>query len=217
MISDCQLIIFDWDGTLMDSSEKIVNCFNGAATDFTLELPDPMEVKGYIGISLVQAFQNLYPNLEPAVISGLVSAYREHWLFHDHTPMSLFPGVDDGLKRLAEYGYLLAVATGKSWKGLERSLKETDLQSLFTFTRCADQSKSKPDPQMLLDILDYTGLESHNAIMIGDTTYDLQMAKTIDMKGMGVSYGSHSADVLSALSDGLICHDFSEVVKHFID
>jgi len=211
MSSPYSLLVFDWDGTLMDSSAKIVNCFAGAARDMNMSRPDPERVKRYIGLSLTEAFSLLYPQINSAQINRLVDRYRDYWLVHDNTAMELFSGVREGLFELQNAGYLLAVATGKSRRGLERAMDTTKLDELFVYTRCADQSRPKPDPSMLLDILDYTGLEKREAVMIGDTTFDLLMAGNAGVNGWGVSYGSHDHDELQALSGHPVMEEFSHL------
>ena len=123
---------------------------------------------------------------------------------------------NQGLTQLNNAGYLLAVATGKSWRGLERALKECDLSDQFVCCRCADQSRAKPHPQMLFDILDYTGLEASQGVMIGDTTFDLQMASNANMDAHGVGYGSHCKDELSTFSQTPVFDGFDQLVEHFI-
>ena len=211
MTTPYSLLVFDWDGTLMDSSAKIVNCFAGAARDMNMSCPDPKQVKRYIGLSLVEAFSLLYPKINSAQANQLVDRYRDYWLVHDNTAMELFSGVRKGLIELQNAGYLLAVATGKSRRGLERAMDTTNLDDLFVYTRCADQSRPKPDPAMLLDILDYTGLEKREAVMIGDTTFDMQMAGNAGVNGWGVSYGSHDHAELQALSRHPVLENFSQL------
>ena len=210
---DYKLLVFDWDGTLMDSGEKIVACFAGAAMDCNLPVADSGQIRGYIGLSLADSFSRLYPEIPGSQISCLVDRYREHWLVLDQTPMQLFEDVKPGLEKLNDRGYLLAIATGKSWRGLERSLKDSGLESLFVYARCADQSRPKPDPQMLFDILDYTGLECSHGMMIGDTTFDLEMAGHARMNAWGVSYGSHSAEILQPLSTHDVVPGFKDLVS----
>jgi phosphoglycolate phosphatase len=214
--TDYELLIFDWDGTLMDSSEKIVNCFAGAAVDCAMPIADPEQVKRYIGLSLAESFTRLYSPIDGAMVACLVDRYREHWLVLDQTSMRLFEGVEKGLANLDAAGYLLAIATGKSWRGLERSLKESGLDPLFTYARCADQSRPKPDPAMLFDILDYTGLACSDGVMIGDTTYDLEMAQSAGMNGWGVGYGSHAARHLQPLSIHAVAPGFVDLVDQLI-
>jgi phosphoglycolate phosphatase len=211
-----QLLVFDWDGTLMDSSRKIVNCFEGAAREVGLELPDPDQVRSYIGLSLNESFIRLYPNIGNQTINTLIANYREYWLYRDNTPMSLFTGVKPGLRVLQKAGYVLAIATGKSRRGLDRVLLETSLKQEFFYSRCADETRAKPHPQMLLDVLDYTGMENHHGVMIGDTTFDLEMARNAGMDGLGVGYGSHSKLSLRELSmNQEVFDDFAQLVDYF--
>jgi phosphoglycolate phosphatase len=211
-----QLLVFDWDGTLMDSSRKIVNCFEGAAMTVGLALPDPDQVRSYIGLGLDESFRRLYPDIDSQMINPLIAHYREYWLYLDRTPMSLFAGVKPGLRVLQKAGYLLTIATGKSRRGLDRVLVETSLKQDFFYSRCADETRSKPHPQMLLDVLDYTGMENHQGIMIGDTTFDLEMARNAGMDGLGVGYGSHSKQHLKELSmNQEVFDDFTQLVDYF--
>ena len=198
----------------MDSSEKIVRCFHAAARDNGLADADPTGIRNTIGLSLSEGFARLYPNTLQYQINKLVADYREHWLFHDKTPMKLFPGVRQGFASLQESGYLIAVATGKSRRGLDRAMQEDDLSGVFVTSRCADESRSKPHPQMLHEILDYTGLQSTEALMIGDTTFDLEMAKSADMPGWGVSYGAHRAEDLQPLSAYAVANNFADLVSY---
>jgi len=210
-----QLLVFDWDGTLMDSSKKIGNCFKGAATTIGLTLPDPDQVKSYIGLGLDESFSRLYPEIDSQTISQLVNSYRDYWLYLDKTPMSLFADVESGLRQLQNAGYLLTVATGKSRRGLDRALQETSLEEVFLYSRCADETRSKPHPQMLLDVLEYTGMHNSRSVMIGDTTFDLEMARNAEMDGLGVGYGSHSKETLSPLSSDQVFDNFTHLVDYF--
>lgn len=208
-----RLLVFDWDGTLMDSSEKIVNCFVAAACDSRLAAPEPGKIVELIGLNLTECFARLFPELGSVEVSRLVERYREHWMFRDTTPMRLFPGVEKGLKQLDDAGYLLCVATGKSARGLRRALDDTALGSRFVYTRCADQGRSKPHPEMLENILSFTGVSRSEAVMIGDTVFDLEMAANAGMDGWGVSYGSHSAETLQDLSCRDVALSFDGIVE----
>ncbi len=210
------MIIFDWDGTLMDSSDTIVRCFVASANEMALPEPDPDQVKRYIGLSLEESFYRLYPGSNPDMISQLIDGYRENWLSLDSSEMSFFDGVGSGLKQLEGAGYLLAIATGKSRRGLDRVLIESGINDLFVTSRCADESRSKPHPQMLLDILDYTGMNTDQCIMVGDTTFDLEMAKSAGIHGMGVGYGSHPTEELSTLTHHPIAMNFPQLVRFFV-
>jgi phosphoglycolate phosphatase len=208
---DYQLIVFDWDGTLMDSAGKIVRCFESAVADVGLSSPGPAAIRDIIGLGLGEAIASLLPHCDPQTQSRVVERYREHFLHLDQTDMPLFPGVRDGLMSLAQRGYLLAVATGKARRGLSRVLHETGLEHLFAASRCADETFSKPHPQMLLDILEQTGVAPAAALMVGDTVYDMEMARNARVDGLAVSYGVHERERLLA-HDPVACLDsFVEV------
>ncbi len=191
-----QLVIFDWDGTLMDSTQKIANCLRASARDLDLVLPSVEAAKNVIGLGLEECMQILFPQASNHQHQELVKRYRYHFVTADGTSQDLFLGVEDGLKQLDEQGVLLAVATGKSRVGLERVFKDSDIQSLFTVSRCADETRGKPHPQMLHEILDFTAINANKAIMVGDTSYDMQMALNAGLVGLGVSYGAHSEQTL---------------------
>lgn len=190
------LIVFDWDGTLMDSVDKIVRCMRTAAVDIGVADPGTAAIRHIIGLGLVEAIQALFPTLDTHQHRQLTERYREHFLHRDRTDMPLFPGVDAGLRTLDKQNYLLAVATGKARRGLDRVLRETAMHGLFAATRCADEAHSKPHPRMLQDILEATGVAPGRALMVGDTTYDMQMACNAGVAGLAVSYGVHARDDL---------------------
>lgn len=209
------LIVFDWDGTLMDSEAKIVRCIQGAAHDLCIPDPGPAAIRHIIGLGLQEALQALFPQEPAARRTQLIDRYRQHFLELDNTAMPLFPGVREGLAVLVEQGYLLAVATGKARRGLERVLDETDTRHLFVASRCADEAYSKPHPRMLEDILDMTGISRQQAIMVGDTVYDMEMARNAGVAGLAVSYGVHAREHLID-SGALACLDsFSDVQAWF--
>lgn len=207
------LIVFDWDGTLMDSERKIVNCFLASACDCGVPEPAREAVRNIIGLGLSEAVSVLFPEALPTQRAQLVDRYRHHFLEADRTDMVLFPGVAEGLQRLVGKGYLLAVATGKSRRGLERALEGTAIQHLFTYTRCADEAFSKPHPKMLEDILGYTGVVPKRALMIGDTVYDLQMAQNASVPGLAVTYGVHPRTALLQLAPLACLDSFDEVCQ----
>lgn len=193
-----ELIIFDWDGTLMDSAAKIVRCFQCAATDAGLSPPPDHAIRNIIGLGLKEALDLVLPGTDDAVREQVVECYRRHFIHLDTTETPLFPGVREGLDRLADAGFQLAIATGKARRGLDRVLRDTAISHYFCATRCADEARSKPHPQMLHDLLDHTGVPVERAIMIGDTTYDLQMAAAAAMGGIAVTYGAHERERLLA-------------------
>jgi phosphoglycolate phosphatase len=190
------LIVFDWDGTLMDSEAKIVSCMQAAAVDVGIPDPGAEAIRDIIGLGLNEAMQALFPEQAPVHRAELVERYRRHFLELDATGMPLFPGVTQGLTQLAQQGYLLAIATGKARRGLDRVLDDTGMRHLFVSSRCADEAFSKPHPQMLEDILDQTGVDAGRTLMVGDTVYDMEMARSAKVAGLAVSYGVHARERL---------------------
>lgn len=205
------LIVFDWDGTLMDSAAKIVHCFQRAIADAGAPDPGEAAVRHIIGLGLSEAVEALLPTERAVVRAQVVDRYRAHFLQLDTSESELFPGVQAGLENLAQRGYLLAVATGKSRRGLDRVLQQTALGELFVVTRCADESFSKPHPQMLHDILDRTGTDAGRALMVGDTVYDLEMARNASVDALAVTYGVHDAELLRRYAPAACLDSFPEV------
>ena len=186
-----KLIVFDWDGTLMDSAAHIVACLQSAIIELSLEPRTDDEVKNIIGLGLREALLALYPQATDAELTALVERYRKHFFDQKTDLCELFSGAKDLIQELDANNYFLAVATGKGRNGLDKVLSETGLGEFFPITRCADETHSKPHPQMMLDIIDYYGVEANEAIMVGDTEYDLQMANNADAHSVAVSYGVH--------------------------
>lgn len=191
-----QALIFDWDGTLMDSEARIVNCLRTACVQHGLTDQDDAIYKNVIGLGLREAIRALHPTQPDALIEQLATTYRNLYMVSDTTPSALFPGVTEMLQTLESAGYWLAIATGKGREGLNHVLQQTGLEQRFHITRCASETRSKPHPQMLEEILDQLGLHAHQALMIGDTEYDMEMAHHIGMDALAVSYGVHAADRL---------------------
>ncbi len=190
------LVVFDWDGTLMDSEAKIVSSAIAATRDLAIPELAPERVRDIIGLGLKEATQVLFPGADDQLHARFIDRYRHHFLEADQTPMPLFDGVADTLEALLQDGYLLAVATGKSRRGLDRALEETGLSGHFTASRCADETRSKPDPQMLEQLMAELGAEPRETVMVGDTEYDLQMALNAGTYSVAVSYGVHARDRL---------------------
>lgn len=205
------LIVFDWDGTLMDSEAKIVRCIQAAAADVGIADIGKDAIRNIIGLGLTEAMKVLYPDQSAQRRLQLVERYRKHFLELDATPMPLFPGVASGLEKLRAQGYLLAIATGKARRGLNRVLDETGMRHLFASSRCADETQSKPHPQMLKEILDETGIAPTRALMVGDTVYDMEMARQAQVAGLGVSYGVHARERLLECGARACVDSFPEV------
>ncbi|WP_293779281.1 HAD-IA family hydrolase [uncultured Oxalicibacterium sp.] len=193
------LIVFDWDGTLMDSTATIVDCIQAAARDLGLPVPDQRAASHVIGLSLQSAMETAIPDVDPRFYPQIVERYRYHYLTQDHG-LTLFAGVPEMLEDLTGQGYLLAVATGKSRAGLDRALDVSGLRRFFDATRCADETFSKPHPAMLQEITKDLGQEMHRTVMIGDTTHDLLLARNAGASGVAVHYGAHTPDDLRTLS-----------------
>lgn len=211
MKREFELIVFDWDGTLMDSEAKIVRCFTNAALDAGVPDPGAAAIRNIIGLGLSEAIAALFPEVEAGRRARIVERYREHFLHLDDTATDLFPGVSEGLDTLKRSGYRLAVATGKARRGLERVLEETGTAHLFSATRCADEAFSKPHPKMLQDLLDETGTAAARALMVGDTVYDLEMARNARVPSLAVSYGVHPRERLMHYAPLACLDSFSEV------
>lgn len=205
------LCIFDWDGTLSDSTAKIVSCMQAAAKDENLPVLSFERTASIIGLGLPEAVADLYPQADSAQLEKVRRGYSEHYIKADVVPSSFFSGVMHGLEDLKAKGYKIAVATGKSRKGLDRVLNNLELQDFFHSSRCADETRSKPHPQMLNELLEEFDLPVHQAVMIGDTSFDLAMAEAINMPRLAVSYGAHPVERLVAHTPNLLADDFSEV------
>ncbi|HSS65633.1 MAG TPA: HAD-IA family hydrolase, partial [Gammaproteobacteria bacterium] len=185
------LLVFDWDGTLADSEQRIVDSVRRALSELGLPDRSPAQIRNIIGLGMQECLETLFPGVAPERHAGFIDAYRKHFSVQNDTPVTLFPGVKEVLCALDSRGYTIAIATGKSRRGLDRELQESGLDGVVQVSRCADESPSKPHPQMLEDILERTVTPSHQALMIGDTTYDMQMARDAGVDRVGVSYGAH--------------------------
>ena len=192
-----QLIIFDWDGTIIDSQAHIINSMKQAMSDENLPVPEDARIRHVIGLSLDRAILSLSPELDQLTIERIASNYRRHF-FANMNQSELFEGVAETIQDLHASGYFLAVATGKGRKGLDMALKNTGLEPFFHITRCADETRSKPDPLMLDEILTDLDLDPEKAIMVGDTSYDIDMACNIKMDCIAVTYGMHDVQHLKS-------------------
>jgi len=175
----------------MDSVAKIVACIQAAARDLGLQVPEHDEAKQIIGLGLHEAMARLFNITDEDEVQKVAAQYRHHFLGDEPTPEVMFDGAESLLHELEAQGFMLAVATGKSRRGLNHVLDKTSLRDVFHVTRCADETFSKPHPQMLHEIMDFTGIDSAKALMIGDTEYDMQMAGNARVDGLGVTCGVH--------------------------
>lgn len=206
------LLIFDWDGTLIDSTGKITHCVQQAAMQVGLPVLPRTTIKSIIGLGLPEAIQTLYPEADATIREQLRIAYSDIFLSSDQRSGSdLYEGVESGLQQLRHQGHILAVATGKSRRGLNRVLDAFNWQDFFDATRCADETASKPNPLMLYQLLAELNTPVEQALMIGDTSFDLAMAQNAGMRSIGVSYGAHPVEHLTPLQPVSIIDQFSEI------
>jgi phosphoglycolate phosphatase len=190
------LVVFDWDGTLMDSTAVIAASLQEACRDVGCPVPTREEALFVIGLNMADTFRRVVPALDEAGRAQLADRYRHHFLAREHEA-PLFAGVREMLADLHGCGRRLAVATGKARRGLDRALASTGLGSWFEATRCADEGFAKPHPGMLLTLLEMTGVEPARALMVGDTTHDLELAANAGIDAIAVSYGAHGEQLLS--------------------
>ncbi|OGT31398.1 MAG: hypothetical protein A3E87_03460 [Gammaproteobacteria bacterium RIFCSPHIGHO2_12_FULL_35_23] len=205
-----QLLVFDWDGTLYDSSELIVKCVQKAAVAIGLSIPQAETIKQFIGLSVDEALSHGFPGLTPMKKANLIKAYREFLVTEAEIP-TLFTGVKETLVKLKEQGYLLTIATSKDSNYLKKDLEILDLKNTFFMTQSADQAASKPNPAMLYNILYQTGMVVEQTLMIGDTEYDMQMAANAQIDGLGVSYGAHDTKRLQLPNVKHIINNITEL------
>ncbi len=194
MDSKIRFIVFDWDGTLMDSEAQIVSCLHAAIADLQIEPMEDDTVKNVIGLGLREAIDTLVPGRDDRFHQAFVDHYREHWFRSGSS--SLFEGVRESLQTLRQRNLVLGVATGKARRGLDKALGETGLDSFFDATRCADEAPSKPHPQMLLELMEILEVAPQQTVMVGDTEYDMEMATNAGAAKIAVSSGVHSAERL---------------------
>lgn len=204
------LIAFDWDGTLFDSTAIIVRCIQAAVRDVGGTVPTDKEAAYVIGMGLMQALAHAAPDVPPERYNELGNRYRFHYIQHQDD-LSLFDGVLPLLNDLRERGHLLAVATGKSRRGLDEALHSVDLRGVFDGSRTADQTAGKPHPLMLQELMAEFDVAPERLLMIGDTTHDLQMAVNAGCASVGVSYGAHEPDVFHALNPLAVVHSVREL------
>ena len=194
-----ELLVFDWDGTLVDSTAIIATAIQRACCDLGLPAPADVAARFVIGLGLADALRQVAPTLSPEDYPRLTERYREHYLARD-ADIPLFPGAREMLDELDARGFLLAVATGKSRVGLARALAHQGLEHRFVASRCADEGFPKPHPDMLLTLMQRCGVEPSQTLMIGDTSHDLELARNAGASALAVTYGAHAADGLAALS-----------------
>ncbi|MDK2597954.1 HAD-IA family hydrolase [Pseudoalteromonas obscura] len=208
-----KLVIFDWDGTVMDTVPKIVNTINLVADQYGIPRESEQKTKSIIGLSLEKALATLFP-AQAYRSADLADAYKVIYRDVDTTPTELFRGVEAVLKQLAERGTKIAIATGKSRQGLNRLLSESGLHKYFQATRTADEAHSKPHPDMLHQLLDELDVMAKDAVMIGDTTIDMEMASKAGIDAIGVTFGVASRGELEPFSPVHVVDEFEQLLTY---
>lgn len=208
-------MVFDWDGTLMDSTRLIARSLQSACADIGAPVPTREEALFVIGLNLADTFRKVAPTLDDEGKARLAERYRHHFLESEHEA-PLYPGVPEMLAALHAGGRRMAVATGKARRGLERALDSTGLRPWFAATRCADEGFAKPHPGMLLALLELTGVEPARALMVGDTTHDLELAANAGVDAVAVGYGAHHDGLLRTRPARALCGSVEELHRWLI-
>ena len=204
------LVVFDWDGTLFDSTALITRCIQAACVDVGVAMPTTEQASYVIGMGLIEALQHAAPGLPRERYGELGARYRHHYTARQHEVM-FFDGTLAMLEALKARGHLLAVATGKSRRGLDDALGTSALRGLFDATRTADETASKPDPRMLHELMNDLVVGPERTLMIGDTTHDLQLAANAGVASVGVSYGAHDHSAFAAFTPLHVAHSMAEL------
>jgi phosphoglycolate phosphatase len=206
------MIVWDWDGTIMNSTPTIVDCIQKACADLDMDIPSDSIASHVIGLGLHESLKIVLPNLDEGDYPLVIERFRHYYLSRDHE-LILFHGIADLLNDLKERGHLLAVATGKPRHGLDRTLQIHGLVEFFHDTKTADQTRAKPHPQMLLELMETWNLPPQELLMIGDTTHDLKMAESAGVDAVAVSYGAHPKEELLRLKPKACVDDVLELRK----
>ena len=212
MAKNFKLIVFDWDGTLLDSTGAIVGAVQSACRDVGIPEPSAAHASQVIGLGLIDALRHSAPELDEHLFAQMVERYKHHYLSCDHE-LRLFEGASEMIVELHSRGFTLAVATGKSRKGLDRALLHSGIGKYFSATRCADECFSKPHPQMLEELMGQLCFPPERTLMIGDTTHDLQMAINAGVAALAVDYGAHSSQMLEPMNPLALLSNISELAK----
>ena len=204
------LIVFDWDGTLFDSTALIARCIQAACADLSTRVPSDRDASYVIGMGLIDALAHAAPELPPERYREMADRYRHHYFGAQHE-IVIFDGTLEMLTALKDRKHLLAVATGKSRRGLDDVLRTSALKGMFDATRTADETASKPDPRMLLELMDELQVDPQRTLMIGDTTHDLQLAANAGVARIGVSYGAHDHNAFAEFSPLHVAHSIADL------
>jgi phosphoglycolate phosphatase len=208
------LLIFDWDGTLINPIDWITHCLQTASERCGCEIPEPQAAKDVIGLSIQEATAKLHPGADAATCEQLVLHYSREYSSKQLSRDDLFPDTYEMLVELKQSGYQLAVATGKTRRGLQEALLATKTEHLFSVTRCADETRSKPDPKMLLEIMQVTNHSPERSLMVGDSVHDLQMATNARISSVAVYCGANSKDTLQTFQPLLCLSHATELLAY---
>ncbi|GAB4261625.1 MAG: HAD-IA family hydrolase [Methylomicrobium sp.] len=209
-----ELIVFDWDGTLINTIDWIVHCLQDAAFHCGLSIPSVADAKDIIGLSIDKAITRLFPDIEEPTRRRFIDYYSQTFFSKRLSRDDLFEGVFDMLLQLKADGYRLAVATGKGRNGLQAALTQTDTAHLFDLTRCADETASKPSPIMLNEIIETVGISSDRTLMVGDSIHDLQMARNAGVASAAVACGAHGLDILQRYGPAICLTETSQLLAY---
>lgn len=210
--SKYKVIIFDWDGTLVDSTARIIDSMQLASVKVGMPKLTNYAIQQIIGLGLPEALKKLWPEILDEQLQQMRLLYSANFSIHSDVHADFFPQAHDFFEELQGLGYVLAVATGKTRKGLDEMLDGMNVRDIFAITRCADETTSKPDPHMLQEILAELELSSEQALMIGDTSFDLDMAKAINIDSVGMTHGAHESEVLVASGAKFLCHSLNDLL-----
>ena len=213
MLDKYKVVIFDWDGTIMDSISHIVHCVQKAATFNALPVPDEQSIRNIIGLSLPEAFQTLYGKGKEAEFEDFRENYKAQYIKDDDVSLPLFDYLETLLTSLCNQNIKLSVATGKGRRGLDNAMHRSGLAEFFSYSRTSDEAQSKPSPDMLLQTSRYFNVQPDECIMIGDSIHDLNMANNAGMDSIGVSFGAHSKDVLQQAKPLAILDCYSHALQ----
>lgn len=208
------LLIFDWDGTLINTIDWITHCLQIAAERSDCKIPEPQAAKDVIGLSIQEATAKLHPGADVHILEQLVRHYSQEYSSKQLSRDDLFSGAYEMLVELKQAGFQLAVATGKTRRGLQEALHATKTEDLFCATRCSDETRSKPDPKMLLEIMQATNCTPERSLMVGDSVHDLQMATNARMSSVAVYCGANSKDTLQTFQPLLCLSHATELLAY---
>lgn len=210
--SKYKAIIFDWDGTLVDSTARIVDAMQMAIVENAMPVLTDHAIQQIIGLGLPEALKVLWPDITAAQSLQMQKSYVANFSHHSKISVDFFNQAHEIFEQLKQLGYVLAVATGKTRRGLDEMLDGMDVRDVFDITRCADETASKPDPKMLQEILNELNITHQQALMVGDTSFDLDMAKNINMDSIGMTHGAHESKILTASGAKALCHDLTDLL-----